>query len=234
MTRIINIYNQKQLGDHAHPNYTSDCIATLQWDLHIPTIITGDWNICHPRWDNGVQSACPRTHETLKWIKGNGFTLCNGPFMPTREDSMGHASVINLTFKNPAANGSNVLRKHYVDTMIGSLSDHHALVLQVGDPNHIVTNPATNNLNWKHADEEDFTKTLRDLLEEEEPQYNHIVSETLNYDKQSAMPEELDRATEFIQQLLEKTARKSVPECRICEKSKPWWTPELTKAYSNL
>ncbi len=99
-TRIINIYNQKQLGDHAHPNYTSDCITALQWDLHILTIITGNWNICHPRWDNRVQSACPRTHETLEWIEGNGFTLCNEPFMPTREDSMGHALVINLTFKN--------------------------------------------------------------------------------------------------------------------------------------
>ncbi len=60
-TRIINIYNQKQLGEHPSPSYTSDRISNLQWDPNTPTIITGDWNIHHPQWDNSVTSACPRT-----------------------------------------------------------------------------------------------------------------------------------------------------------------------------
>ena len=57
-TRIINIYNQKQLSEHPSPTYTSDCISNLQWDLNAPTVITGDWNIHHPQWDNSVTSAC--------------------------------------------------------------------------------------------------------------------------------------------------------------------------------
>ncbi len=44
-TRIINIYNQKQLGEHPSIIYTSNCIKNLQWDPNVPTIITGDWNI---------------------------------------------------------------------------------------------------------------------------------------------------------------------------------------------
>src|SRR5260221_1314798 len=91
-TRIINIYNQKQLGEHPSIIYTSNHIENLQWDPNVPTIITGDWNIQHPRWDSGVSAACPRTCETLEWLDGNGFTLCNEPFIPTREDTMGHLS----------------------------------------------------------------------------------------------------------------------------------------------
>ena len=99
--RLINIYNQKELSAQNSQSYTFECLARTQWDATIPTIITGDWNIRHPQWDNGVTTACPQTHETLEWLEGNGFTLCNQPYIPTREDTMGHASVINLTFKTP-------------------------------------------------------------------------------------------------------------------------------------
>ncbi|SRR5260370_1947367 len=104
---------------------------------------------------------------------------------------MGHASVINLTFKNPVANGGNVLRKHYVDSSIGMLSDHHAIFLQIGNLDSIIHNPTTYQLNWKHADKEEFTNTLKELLEENKTEYEHIVSTSLNYEKQTAMLDEL-------------------------------------------
>ena len=43
--RVINIYNQKELGANPSITSTSNCIANLQWDPTTPTIITGDWNI---------------------------------------------------------------------------------------------------------------------------------------------------------------------------------------------
>ncbi len=233
-TRVINIYNQKELGANSSTVYTSNCITNLQWDPTIPTIITGDWNIWHPKWDSRVTLACPRTCETLEWLEGNGFTLCNEPFIPTREDPMGHSSVIDLTFKNPAANSGNVLKKIYINTSIGTLSDHHTVILQVGKPGCMVTNPTTNQLNWKHTDKEEFKKTLKELIEANRVEYEQLISGSLNSEKQTATPDELDKATEFIQQLLENTARKAVPACRICSKSKPWWTPELSKAYVDL
>src|SRR5258708_15659871 len=232
--RVINIYNQKELGANPSITYTSNHITNLQWDPTTPTIITSDWNIRHPQWDSRVTTACPRTHEMLEWLDGNGFTLCNKPFIPTREDPRGYSSVIDLTFKNPAANGGNILKKHYVDTSIRTLSDHHTIILQVGEPGQTITNPTTNQLNWKHADKEEFKKALKELLEDNRDEYEQIVSEFLNSEKQHAMPDELDRATDFIQQLLESMARKAVPTHRICSKSKPWWTPELSKAYANL
>src|SRR5260370_16420177 len=114
-----------------------------------------------------------------------------------------------------------------MEKSIRVLSEHHAIVLQLGDPNTIVLNPSTNKLNWKHADEEEFTNTLRKTIGEDRDNYDNIVSNTLHYGKQTAMPDELDRAMEYIQQLLEKVANESIPECRICSRSKPWWTPEL-------
>ncbi len=118
-------------------------------------------NIWHPQWDSRVTTACPRTCEMLEWLDRNGFTLCNEPFIPTREDLRGYSSVIDLTFKNPVANGGNVLKKHYVDTSIGTLSDHHAIILQVGEPGWTITNPTTNQLNWKHADKRNSRKPSR-------------------------------------------------------------------------
>src|SRR5258708_35972 len=112
--RVINIYNQKELGANPTTIYTSNCIANLQWDPSIPTIITGNWNIRHPQWDSRVTSACPRTCETLEWLDGNGFNLCTDPFIPTTEDPISNSSVIDLTFKNPVPNGGNILKKIYI------------------------------------------------------------------------------------------------------------------------
>src|SRR5260370_36375575 len=111
----------------------------------------------------------------LKWLEGNGFTLCNQPYVPTREDTMGHTSIIDLTFKNMAANGANILREFQVDTNSGTLSDHHAIGFQLRNPNTIVLNPTTNRLNWKHADEEEFTDTLSNVLAEDKQNYDLIV-----------------------------------------------------------
>ena len=43
-TRIINLYNQKQLGEHNGSTYTIDCLSRIHLNPEIPTIITGDWN----------------------------------------------------------------------------------------------------------------------------------------------------------------------------------------------
>ena len=233
-TCIINIYNQKALGEHQQAEWTIDRLARVNIDHTKPTIITGDWNIRHPDWDNRVNTAFPRTRETIEWIRGNGFTICNEPNIPTREDSMGHALVIDLTLKNMAANGANVLTGHCIDTSIGTLSNHHALVFHVGDLNKVVYNELSNNLNWKHTTEEEFHKAIKELLEKEKDAHQDLVSHILNADRTTAMPTNLDRATDWIQWILKQAATKAILEHRICSKSKPWWTPELTMAYKDL
>ncbi len=192
--------------------WTINRLARVSIDHIKPMIITGDWNIRHPDWDDGVSMACPRTRETLEWVKGNGFSLCNKPNVPTREDSMGHTSVIDLTFKNTAANGPNILTGHCIDTSIGTLSDHHALVFHIGDLNEVVYNELSNNLNWKHATEEGFREAIEDQLEKEKDAHHDLVSHTLNADRTTATPTNLDRAMDWIQGILEQAAAKAIPE----------------------
>ena len=232
-TRMINLYNQKPLGEQ-YSEWTIDRLARANLDPSTPTVITGDWNARHPSWDDGVETACPRTRQTLEWIEGNGYTLCNDPFVPTREDTAGHVSVIDLTFKNETANGMNIVSGHIIDTTIGALSDHHALLFNIGNPEEVVYNVATNNLNWKHAIEAEFTSAIIKQLEMESEEHTNVVSQILNPDRIHATPDELDRATNWIHQLLEHAATKAVPTRRICERSKPWWTPELSRAYHDL
>ena len=209
--RIINIYNQKQLGENRNI-YTIDCLARIHLDLNTPTVITGDWNTHHPDWDDGIDQPTPRAWETLEWVDGNGFILCNEPFVPTQEDNAGHATVIDLTFKNATANASNIMSGHHVDTAIGALSDHHVLVFKIGNLETLVFNASSYNLNWKHANEDTFREHLESQLEREKDTYRSLVSEILNSEKEMAMPEELDRAANMIQNMLTQAAIKAIPE----------------------
>ncbi len=44
-TWIINIYNQRELGEQPSVIYTSNHITNLHWDPNALTIIMGNWNI---------------------------------------------------------------------------------------------------------------------------------------------------------------------------------------------
>ena len=132
------------------------------------------------------------------------------------------------------ANLSNILLDHHVDTVIGALSDHHVLVFKIGNLETLVYNAASYNLNWKHAEEDTFREQLENQLEREKDTYKLLVSEVLNSEKETAMPEELNRAANTIQNTLTQAALKAVSERKICDKSKPWWTPELTTVYKEL
>src|SRR5258708_19120546 len=147
---------------------------------------------------------------------------------------MGHDTVINLTFKNATANASNILLGHHIDTAIRALSDHHMLVFKIGTLEAVVLNMSSYNLNWKHTNEEEFLEQLGNQLDKEKITYQCLVSEVLNSEKELAMPEELDRAADTIQNMLTQATLRAVPERKICNRSKPWWTPELTSAYKEL
>ena len=59
--RLINIYNQKQLGEPNSITYTVDHLASIYLNPAIPTIITRDWNTRHPDWDDGIDHPTPRS-----------------------------------------------------------------------------------------------------------------------------------------------------------------------------
>ena len=78
-TRVINIYNQTELGESQEPDYTTDRLASIHLHLGLPMIITGDWNLHHNLWDSMVaaESTPTRTQEVVDWLEGQSFTLCS-------------------------------------------------------------------------------------------------------------------------------------------------------------
>src|SRR6266436_3979799 len=203
-------------------------------DPNTPTVITGDWNMRHPEWDNRTTSIPSKTTETLEWLEGNQFTLCNTPNVPTRMDQLGNATVIDLTFANGTAIEAGVIRNHRVDPDVGGLSDHHALTFQLGEPREIVQDLPSAKLNWKNADEEEFLKALKQEIKQAGPAHTDMVRKTLNVDTTEALPADLNAAITQIQGYLTRTAEETIPNQRPSNRSKPWWNAKITKAYKEL
>ncbi|SRR5258708_2573231 len=98
-TRLINLYNQVELGDEH--GYTTLHLGTL-------TVITGDWNIHHNNWDSLIEreTTPTRTQEVVDWLEGQGFSLCSKRDVHTRGGSSSQQdTVIDLTFANEMAIG---------------------------------------------------------------------------------------------------------------------------------
>ncbi len=113
---LINIYNQKPLNnnpDMLH-EWTANRLQNYIPHHSIPMIITGDWNMRDPSWDNGMPGLTPCTWETLEWLHGLSFNLKNEPNVPTREDSCGHASTIDLVFTNETTSNTGILSKLHI------------------------------------------------------------------------------------------------------------------------
>jgi len=162
-------------------------------------------------WDDGVQGPTPCTHETLKWLYGLSFNLKNEPNVPTREDSSGHASTIDLVFANETTTNTRILSRLHIDTKIGCLSDHHAITFTIGPPLDETLNLPDNGLNWKHADEEKFCKTLKDEIEQNQDAHTRVVRDLLNQNRKYASESKLDGAVKMIQGYLEQVATKTIP-----------------------
>src|SRR5258708_36516565 len=99
----------------------------------------------------------------------------NEPNVPTREDNHRHSSTIDLVFANEATTSTNILSKVYVNTEIGSLSDHHAFTFTIGPPLDESPCPKDNRLNWKHGDEEKFHKVLKVIIERNRAEHPEML-----------------------------------------------------------
>ncbi len=127
----------------------------------------------------------------------------NKPNIPTREDNNGHASVIDLVFANKSASNLGSLSNIYINTEIGSLSDHHALAFTIGPPQEEIPNQPGNGLNWKHADEKEFCNALKIEIKLNRTEHKNLVRDLLNQNRKSASETKLDEVVRTIQNYLE-------------------------------
>ncbi len=146
----------------------------------------------------------------LEWLHGLTFNLRNELNIPTREDSGGHTSTIDLIFTNEAIINTGILSHIYINTEIGSLSDHHAITFTT------------------------FCNAIKEEIEQNGEEHTKTVREVLNQDRNTTSESKLDEAVKMIQKYLEQAATKTVPTRHIVSRLKPWWTKELTTAYKEL
>ncbi len=212
-TTLINIYNQKTMINNDSPTqeWTANCLQNHIPHHSTPTIIAGDWNMRDPRWDNGIHTLNPCTRAMIEWLHGLTFALMNKPNVPTREDNHGHSSTIDLVFTNKAAMSTNILSKVYVNTEIGSLSDHHAITFTIRPPLDESPCPTDNGLNWKHVDKEEFCEALKDIIEQNWVVHTDTVRDLLNQNRNTASETKLEKVVNMIQDYLEQAAAKTVP-----------------------
>ena len=135
----------------------------------------------------------------------------NKPNVPTREDNHGHSSTIDLVFANEATMSTNILSKVYVNTEIGSLSDHHAITFTIRPPLDESPCPTDNGLNWKHVDKEEFCEALKDIIEQNWVVHTDTVRDLLNQNRNTASETKLEKVVNMIQDYLEQAAAKTVP-----------------------
>src|SRR5260370_38632774 len=85
-TRLINIYNQMELGESQDSRLTTDRLANIQFHLETPIVIMGDWNLHHHLWNSVIEttSTTARTQDVVDWLVGQSFSLCSERDIHTR------------------------------------------------------------------------------------------------------------------------------------------------------
>ena len=234
-TRLINLYNQVELGEEH--GYTTDQLANTTLHPGTPTIITGDWNLHHNNWDSSIEreSTPARIQEVVDWLEGQGFSLCSKRDVHTRSGSISQQNtIIDLTFVNEIAAGQGVVHDHTVNPDLALLSDHHALTFTLGKPRELVNNLTEAKYNWKDVNEDDYVEALEQELHTDAELFNQIIQQVLNKHHTQASPDKLDNAVRFINTCMECAAEKMVPTCQMCSQSKPWWNNSLTEAFKEM
>src|SRR5260370_2953323 len=126
------------------------------------------------------------------------------------------------------ATGQGLVQKHKVNQDLALLSDHHALTFTLGDPRESVDNITKAKYNWKDANEEKFVEALKQELHIDAELYDSSIQQVLNSNCTQASPDELDEAVKLINSCMEHAAKKTIPTCPKCSRSKPLLNNNLT------
>ena len=154
---LFNIYNETPRYDRSLP-YT---IERKLKNITLPprTILAGDFNAHHMWWNS---RACRSLrHETLIQILEEGdYDLINEEDTPTYHYSNG-SSVLDLAFSSPPVTA--LISNWAIDEDNASGSDHEIIKFEItAESDDQVIPPTTERWNWKKADWESFTKTLKE------------------------------------------------------------------------
>jgi hypothetical protein len=125
ITTYVHVYNDPTLGRQQ----ILWSLQNLNLPLHCPMVITGDFNLHHPRWWADAHRECSLTQEIVDWLDNHDFTLLNELGIPTHHphDRKKCATVIDLTWVNSPTIQHDIIKEWAVDDSIADMSDHIAL-----------------------------------------------------------------------------------------------------------
>ena len=234
---IYNIYNERQRDYGLVPSqdtqsrgsYTIDRLL-LNSRLQSPSVLVGDFNLHHPRWNSAATPAgATKADSLVNWLDSQRATTLVDPEVVNEfggtynRSDLRNISVIDLTFCTP-------FKKlvwtgwRYID---GTGSDHEAIAFEarpIQTPANVLPSDTTTpRFNYKLADWEKYSKLLRRKETVVCQQIDDLVA-TGEYDSiATTVTNAIVQAAEF-----------SIPRLKVCERSKPWWTPELNKLRKTL
>src|SRR5205085_6514069 len=211
---LFNIYNESPPHDRTLP-YTVERIVKYI-TLPARTILAGDFNAHHLWWNSKARRSL-RNETIIKILEADDFNLINEEDTPTYHYTNG-SSVLDLAFSMPAV--TPLISNWAVDEDHPTSSDHELIRYEItAESDEQVLPPTTERWNWKKADWDAFTKTLRDTAEATKEVWTQL-HECGGY-------ENLEGSAVYLTRMIQTATALHVPPKKTTVRSKPWWSQEI-------
>ena len=228
---IVNCYNeqqqrqegQRQRSERQEDRTVNRLLQHIQLDHRQPALIAGDFNAHHPWWNPACNpSAISAARPLAEWLTEHQAVLINDPEVTNEKGTYISAahSVIDLAFHR----GFQTTTWGNWRYLEGTGSDHEVIgFAATPDVETIATAVARPLFNWKKANWEVFAAELQ-----RGTQGLQQLAQGL-FDCPALAEAQLDSLAQRLTTAVESAAEASIPVLRITERSKPWWSPELTE-----
>ena len=147
---IANIYNLPAGSTGAHS--TGQRLRNLDLPNTYPTIITGDFNLHHPDWEEMTTEPIAAAKTMAEWLQDTYFSLLNVHNYPTfHHHNHIHHSVCDLTMANERAIGWSLVSHWRVDEDAQTGSNHVVIWYTVANERVTTGETVRERLNWKKS-----------------------------------------------------------------------------------
>src|SRR5690606_36798242 len=225
----VNIYNQT--FRRTEP-YT---LTRLQdtWSLPTTSLLAGDFNSHHHIW-NSATSRLVNHEDTLRLMEELNLGLINEPDVPTHYPRNGNTpSVIDLAFATypllDLVSDWTVEERDSEESEAATTgSDHTVIRFEItSTQTESVPDPRSQRYKWKAANWDKFREKMLENVMEGNHEFHTLCN---NF----ATNEDLDKAAQLLTKVIKGAVEVSVPELRLCSRSKVWWTDEIKMARKRL
>lgn len=226
---ILNVYNDPSKGE--------DCILNrIRLNDNIlpphPTLLTGDYNLHHPKWSRDDRLAVPDqlTSDIVDWLAQSNYTMLNqkGEITHLARHDGERPSVIDLSFANHTATAQDTFKMWAIDPSLAHDSDHNAIKFIIDHGLKEIENPLGIKYCLDKVEPSDWTKAFEHELDKMAQELDAI------YNDPNPTDERLDNYATLLSSALQNAIAQSAKERTPSANSKPWWDTDLASAAKNV